>query len=620
MRDWKEMVFSDVSRDYVSNVRPKLGEMVFVQLRLGKNHPVQRVLLWTIINGDGHWQEMKKAHTTHSFEYYQTELRVNEPYKQYRFVLVTSDRVWYYTRQGIVDYPPTEDHDFVLLAQDDIPDWVCRGTFYHIFPDRFARGEQRPLKPYTYHGFTAREMPWEAKPLPYREAGCMDFYMGDLEGIRQKIPYLKSLGVTALYLNPIFEAPTTHRYDCVDYTRVDEKLGGNTALIRLSEALHEEGMRLILDISINHTGKNHHWFQKAAADPFCEERGFYYFDEQGNYLSWYNIPTLPQLNYHSEKLREKIYRATDSILQMYLRAPYFIDGWRFDVGNQTARRDADQMGHELFSEIREALKSVRKDIYLIGEHWEDNITYHLGNEWDGAMNYFASLRPLRFFAGEMDHFLKPKLPIGFQGKRGTARSIASQILQHYTRLPNPLVHTQFNLLDSHDIIRFHNQVGLFRRDWYRGMISAGFLLPGTFSIYYGDEILLDGDTQAIEGCRYPMVWDENRWDKEVFSWYQRLAHWKKESIALQEGSFKVLYADEDVLVLARFTMEEGWLLALSNGDESREVLVDLACLGVEEGQKLSSMWGENSYTLENTTWRLKLPPWGHELVRLVLYP
>ncbi len=618
--DWKKLVFSDVTRDYVSSTTPKVGETVFIRMRLGKNHPVKKVLLWTIVNGDGHWQEMKPVQQTRYFAYYESALRINEPYKQYRFVLITQDRIWYYTRSGIYDYAPTEDHDFVLLAQDDIPDWVCRGTFYHIFPDRFARGGNSPLKPYTYNGFQAREMPWGSKPLPYHEVGCLDFYMGDLDGIRQKIPYLKDLGVTAVYLNPIFEAPTTHRYDCSDYTRVDEKLGGNPALIRLSEALHEADMKLMLDISINHTGKNHHWFQRAQADPHAEEREYYYFDEQGNYAAWYNIPTLPQLNYRSQKLRDRIYRMADSVLQMYLKPPYFIDGWRFDVGNQTARRDEDQMGHEVFQQIRQALKSIRKDIYLIGEHWEDNISYHLGNEWDGAMNYFASLRPLRFFAGEIDHFLKPKLPLHFEGKRGSAMAIASQILQHYTRLPNPLVHTQFNLIDSHDILRFHNQTNLFRKDWYRGMLSVAFLLPGTFSIYYGDEILLDGDTSAIEGCRYPMQWDESHWDKDVLSWYQKLAHWKKSSLPLQEGSLCILHADDNVLVIARFTMEEAWIAALSNADETREISIDLAPLGAEENSTLGSLWSNEKHTLHGTRWKLTLPPWGHELVKAKLIP
>ncbi|URA09254.1 alpha amylase N-terminal ig-like domain-containing protein [Thermospira aquatica] len=618
--DWKELIFSDVTRDYVSSITPHIGDTVFIRIRLGKNHPVQKVLLWTLVNGDGHWLEMKPVQQTKHFEYYQGALRINEPYKQYRFVLITRDEIWYYTRSGIYDYPPTEDHDFVLLAQDDIPDWVSRGTFYHIFPDRFARSGHTSLKPYTYNGFQAREMPWEAKPLPYNEAGCLDFYMGDLDGIRQKIPYLKDLGVTALYLNPIFEAPSTHRYDCSDYTRVDEKLGGNTALIRLSEALHEADMKLMLDISINHTGKNHHWFQRAQADPTSEEREYYYFDKQGNYVSWYNIPILPQLNYCSQKLRDKMYRLTDSVLQMYLKPPYFIDGWRFDVGNQTARHDEDQMGHEVFQEIRQALKSVRRDIYLIGEHWEDNISYHLGNEWDGAMNYFASLRPLRFFAGETDHFLKPKLPPTFERKRGNARAIASQIIQHYSRLPNPLMHTQFNLLDSHDIVRFHNQKNLFNKSWYRGMLSIAFLLPGTFSIYYGDEILLDGDTSAIEGCRYPMQWDESRWDKEARSWYQKLAKWKKSTLALQEGSLRFFPVDENVVVMARFTMDEAWIGVLSNAEETREIVIDLTPLGVEENSPLESLWSGERYMLQGHVWRTVLPPWGHDLVKIKLIP
>jgi len=617
---WEDFVFSDVTRDYVSAVVPKLKEVVFVRLRLPLRHPVKKVLLWTITNGDGQWLDMHPVMKTKNFEYFQGELVMNQPEKHYRFVLFTPESVLYYNRAGMFQYPPTEDHDFVLLAQDDIPDWVGRRTFYHIFPDRFARGGYYKLTPYVYHGYEAMEMPWDQKPKPYEEAGCLDFYMGDLDGIRQRIPYLQELGVGAVYLNPIFQAPTTHRYDCVDYTRVDEKLGGNTALIRLVEALHEADIKIILDISINHTGKNHHWFQKALADPHSEERSFYYFDEKGNYLSWYNNPILPQLNYNSQRLRDLLYRLSDSVLQMYLRPPYNIDGWRFDVGNQTARRDGDQMGHEVFQEIRQALKAVKKDAYLLGEHWEDTLDYHKGNEWDGAMNYFACLRPLRSFAGEADHFLKPKLPHDFQWPKASGEAVARQIFQHYTRLPNSLTTTQFNLIDSHDIGRFHTQKDIFNKQWYRGMISLGFLLPGAFSIYYGDEILLDGDPTTIEGCRYPMQWDDRLWDKEVFSWYQRLAHWKKDSLALQEGSFRLLQTGKHHLVVARFTMQEAWVLAFSNGNEEEEIAADLSLLGVEEDARVFSVWDEAAFSLVKGVWRTKLPPMGNCLVRLALQP
>ena len=158
------------------------------------------------------------------------------------------------------------------------------------------------------------------------------FHVADslsLQGIQQKIPYLKELGVTALYLNPIFYAPSSHKYDCLDYFHVDPHFGGDQALADLSAALHANGMKLILDISINHTGIAHKWFNRdgdwfdkkigAYNNPYALERKYYFFQEDNSYHGWFNVDTMPTLNYTSEELRHIIYRGEDSVLKKWLK-------------------------------------------------------------------------------------------------------------------------------------------------------------------------------------------------------------------------------------------------------------------------------------------------------------
>ena len=266
MENWQESVYSDGTAMFVSDPSPRLGETVTVSLRLYEAAPVRHVLLRWLRNGLVQMTHAKKVRVERGLAWYEAQMPVTERRMQYQFYLVTDKAIWFYTQKGVSTCMPDHAYDFVLLADYVQPAWVKEAVFYQIFPERFCNGDPSNdvlTGEYAQEGHPAIHMDhWTDRPLDYQQGFCLDFFGGDLQGIQQKIPYLKDLGVTALYLNPIFRAPSVHKYDCVDYFHVDPHFGGDEALAALSAALHENGMKLILDISINHTGANHRWFNR----------------------------------------------------------------------------------------------------------------------------------------------------------------------------------------------------------------------------------------------------------------------------------------------------------------------------------------------------------------------
>lgn len=613
--DWRKTVFSEVNPNFVSNPYPTYNEYVKVSLRVLKNSPIKRVFIRAVIDGGSRYILMQPSRQTKHFTYYEGWLKITQRFTNYHFVLDLGNEVWFYTRRGLFSYFPTEDTDFVILADLENPNWVPKSVFYQIFPDRFCQGNPEigvKTGEYEYRGHKTIRLEWGTEPLPYTEGFCLDFQGGDLYGIIQKIPYLKSIGVNALYINPIFRSLTHHRYDCIDYFNVDPHLGGNEALKKLVDELHKNGIKVILDVSLNHTSDEHIWFKKALSDPNSEERGFYYFKPDGNYKGWAELPELPQLNYNSKKLREIMFEGEDSLVRYYIKH-FDIDGWRFDVANDTGRNGKDQLGNEIFARVRERVKSLKKEAYLVGEHWEDNISYLLGDQLDACMNYFASSRPLRCFAGEVDWFLRRVVETGRKLRAYSGKELEMQISQHFTRLPNQIAFLQFNLLDSHDIFRFHT-TSAFDRDVYKGIVTVVFMLPGTPSIYYGDEVGLKGRTTDVEGCRYPMEWDESKWDRWFLELYSKLSFLKQRERSLHLGAYMTLYSDEDTFIFSRFDEESCFISTLSKSKEEKELVLATYPAGVFDTEGEDIFTGER-FKATNGFLKLKLSKYRQLLLK-----
>ena len=561
---------------------------------MAKNPSVKHVLILSFPDGIEHFEEMSVLKTEHGLVYYEAELEISENRLQYQFYIVCDDIIYYYTQNGITTYIPDHTYDFVILADYEQPEWVKDSVFYQIFPERFCNGNPKndvKTGEYAQNGFeTIKIENWEKTPLDYEHGHCLDFYGGDLEGITQKIPYLKKLGITALYLNPIFVAPSVHKYDCLDYFHVDPHFGGDEALEKLSTELHKNGMKLILDISINHTGTDHKWFNRdcvwfpksvgAYNNPESEERGYYFFGENNSYLGWFNVETMSTLNYTSKTLRDKIYRAKDSVLKKWLNPPYNIDGWRFDVADVFARNGKTQLDKELWPEICSSIKAENPKAYILAEDWGDCPEHLQGDQWDSPMNYYACARPIRQFFGEPDLFMTRHPLLRGVPYKMTADDLKNRVMEHFAKLPFAMWENQFNLIDSHDVGRLHNNPKI-SSEQYRGAVIFQFMLTGAPSVYYGDEAQIEGLTETMEGCRYPMPWNSDFEKTRNYKLYSKIIRLRNEKEVLRRGGMKFICSEGRTFALARFYKGEAFVAVISNEETETKIKLPLGVIGAK---------------------------------------
>lgn len=598
MENWLLSVHSDGTEEFISNPHPSLGEKIKIRLRLMEGSPSRHIYLLSFPNGNEHFEEMSVLKNEHGLDYYEAELEITENRLRYQFVIAADDAIYFYTQKEITTYIPDHSFDFIIDAKYVQPEWVRDAVFYQIFPERFCNGNpENDVKngEYSQNGFSAMKMEsWNDVPLDYEHGHCLDFYGGDLEGIIEKIPYLKELGVTALYLNPIFTAPSVHKYDCLDYLHVDPHFGGDEALEKLCKALHENGMKIVLDISINHTGIDHKWFNRDCAwfdkstgaynNPDSAERSYYFFGENNSYLGWFNVDTLPTLNYTSEALRSAIYKAEDSVLKKWLKPPYCIDGWRFDVADVFARNNEVQLDMELWPEICRSIKEENPQSYILAEDWGDCAEHLQGDQWDSPMNYYGCARVIRQFFGEPDLFLSRHPVLCSVPYKMTAQDVKNRVMEHLAKLPYPFWENQFNLFDSHDVGRFHNNPKI-GPEAFKGAVIFQFMLTGAPSIYYGDEAAIEGLHDTVEGCRYPMPWEKDFKNTENFRIYSKITELRRSRRALRRGGMKFLFAEGRTFSIARFLGNEAFVSVISNEDEETKIRLPLCAIGAKNLKK-----------------------------------
>ncbi len=605
MEFWTRSIYSDGTGAFVSNPLPALGEEVVIRVRCFADAPVEGVFLRQMVNGGEKWVQMEKESVSGPLQYYAAKITVNEPRCCYHFAFAGTDSIVFYNQQGTSLTLTDDSHDFVLLADYRKPDWVDGAVFYQIFPERFANGREE-LTPsdgqYTYRGHSTivRES-WSDTPLSVEEAAGMEFFGGDLYGIIDKIPYLKDLGVTAIYLNPVFTSYSTHKYDCNDYEHVDIHFGGDEALAALSDALHAEGMKLILDISINHTGIEHKWVK--------EGKPFYFRKEDGSLEGWWGVETLPVLDYRNEELRDLVYRGKDAVLRKWLRPPYNIDGWRFDVADVFAKHDDVQLADALWPEICAAIREEKPDALIIGEHWADCGKYLQGDLWNTPMNYYGFGRVIRQFAGLEDLFLE-RNP-GFAGVhyQMQAQDVVRRTEDHYSVIPQAVADCQMNLFDSHDVPRLHN-CGPIREAQWKMAVCAQLLWTGIPCIYYGDEVAIDGYPETDAGFRYPMPWGHfsERGERHL-EIIRTMTHLRRTHPAFAGGGRMVLLAEGRILVIARFCGDEVYTGVLSMEDEEKVITLPLSLVGKIEPAEEKDVFGTHlDGQCTDGGYELKVPP------------
>ena len=584
---WLSTVHHDGSPRYVSNLYPRLGETVRVRLRVGAAAPVRRIFLRTSPDGEQAFTPVTPGPAYPPARWWKAELSVSEPAVHYRFVLEADDGVWFYSAAGPSAHDPLDASDFRLLADAAPPAWLRSAVFYQIFPDCFAHGDpSRDPRPeeYDYRGQRPRTYAWETLP-PEDQIFPLVFYGGDLRGIRDRLDYLKNLGVNALYLNPVFTSFSNHKYDVADYQHVDAHLGGDEELARLRQALAERGMRYLLDLVPNHIGSSHPWFRAAQAASSAPEAGFFTFARHPDqYATWLGVQSLPKLNYRNEELRRRMVTGPDSVLRRWLRPPFSADGWRVDVANMLGRQGEVQLGTEIARAIRQAVKETRPDAYLLGEHFFDAAAQLQGDQWDGAMNYAGFTFPLwHWLRGYKQDAHGMKDVIASPVPWPTA-ALESAWRSRMAALPWAIALQQYNQLGSHDVPRIRTVVG-GNDALHRLAALVQFTYPGVPGLYYGDEIgMKDVPRLGQRGC---MIWDQGRWDAGLLAFYRDLIALRRASPLMQEGGFQMLAVEPDTFAYQREGTEGRLLVVAHRAERPRPAgPIEVAHGGIPDGLEL----------------------------------
>jgi alpha-glucosidase len=509
------------------------------------------------------------------------KLESGQPRRRYSFKLLWENRQRWFTPQGFSAFPPARLEQFAVDLPDSGPQWVADQVFYQIFPDRFARSEPRTPEQDNvyYHHAAGRDIvlrDWD-DPLT-AEAGGSTFYGGDLDGISEKLPYLKKLGVTALYLNPVFVAPSVHKYDTEDYRHVDPQFGGDQALLRLRHNTRREGMKLILDGVFNHSGDSHAWFDRhnrgtdgACHNPASHWRDWYSFSDEGQALDWLGYASLPKLDFSSETLVNEVYRGEDSIVRHWLKAPWSMDGWRLDVVHMLGEAGGARNNLQHIAGITKAAKDTQPEAYILGEHFGDARQWLQADAEDAAMNYRGFTFPLWGFLANTD--------ISYDPQKIDALTCMAWMDNYRASLSHQQQIRMFNQLDSHDTARFKSLLG---KDAARLPLAVVWLFtwPGVPCIYYGDEVGLDGNNDPF--CRKPFPWEKEKQDAGLLALYQRLAKLRHRTQALRHGGCQVLYAEDNVVVFVRVLKQQRALVAINRGEACEVVLDGSPLLQVKE--------------------------------------
>lgn len=500
---------------------------------------------------------MRKIGSDSLFDYYQAEYKSDETRLGYYFEFKQGEESIVYTESGfskVFEDGHFYKHYFQFphinkIDVHVVPDWVYSTVFYQIFVDRFNIGKQ--------------DSEVELSDNWYKRPESSDVFGGNLEGINQKLPYLEELGINGLYLTPIFHSPSNHKYDTIDYRKIDPAFGDLKTMKKLVRNAHDRGIKVVLDSVFNHTAP---WFP-----PFLDvlEKG-----EESEYKDWFFIKSFPVRRFEAEQYTDyrkapkpeeinyKVFAETPGMPKLNTSNPqarqylldtvvYWmkeldIDGWRLDV--------SDEVDHVFWREMRRVVKEVNPNAILIGENWHNSYPWLQGDQFDGAMNYPVSKRCLQFFAsGEID-----------------AAQFSADLTRYLMWNTEQVNYAMLNLLDSHDTNRFLTWCGGNKTKLKLAVLFLHCYV-GMPCTYYGSEVGMQGEGDPY--CRGGFPWDTSLWDKELLEFYKRVIHVRKDEQLLQKGDVSV-YEQDGLFVMERFMDDKKCTLFINMTESEKKFTYD----------------------------------------------
>ncbi|SHO43372.1 glycoside hydrolase family 13 protein [Anaerocolumna xylanovorans] len=480
---------------------------------------------------------MKKILTDNLYDYYQANLELTDTRIGYYFKIEGKEESFCYTEGGFLEKFPDDMSycyffQYPYINKADVhrePVWVKDAVFYQIFVERFFNGDEQ--------NSPKDLVPWDSEPKP------KSFFGGDLKGILMKLDYLAELGINGLYLTPIFESPSNHKYDTVDYREIDKYFGDKEVFGELVRKSHEKGIKIILDAVFNHCSDSFAPFkdvkEKGKASPYHD---WFFIEDYPlsknplNYQAFGYISYMPKLNTSNKEVKKYLF---DTV--RYWMEEFDIDGWRLDV--------SDEIDHCFWREFRNTVKGIKEDAIIIGENWHNAYPWLMGDQFDSVMNYPVTKLCMDYFARNII------------GAKEFEKGLATLLMRYADQVNEAML----NFLDSHDTERF-----LYTCKENKGylMNAAAFLFSyiGIPCTYYGTEI---GMTGAYDpGCRRGFDWEREHWDKVLYDFYKKLIQIRKEEKALKHGTIS-FHSENNLFIMKRSFEKETIYVVINNTEEDK---------------------------------------------------
>ena len=482
-------------------------------------------------------KEMNITADTDLFSFYQTDINLFRNRYKYFFELVDNDgNIYIYDERGIRVGNANEwgitPFQFAYITKADLYEeskWLQESVAYQIFVERFANGD--------HSNDTEDTMEWGDDNLTFKSQ-----FGGDLQGIIDKLDYLKDLGIDLVYLTPIFKSNTIHKYNVSDYYEIDPQFGDLKKAKELVDECHKRNIRIVFDAVFNHSGTDFFAFKDLLQNQENSKyKDWYFIDEfpvTMDKLCYYcfgdNHRNMPKLNTNNEEVKEYLLKVSE-----YWIKEIGIDGWRLDV--------CDEVDHVFWREFKKKVKEANKDAVIIGEIMHEANSFLKGDQMDSIMNYPFKLAMVDFF-----------------GRNSiSAEEFNSVLAINRSMYMDSITRQMWNLIGSHDTRRFLTECSE-DIDRMKLAIAFQFTYVGVPYIYYGDEIGLTGEEDPFS--RKCMVWEEDKQNRELFTFYQKMISLRKENKVLVYGDYNILYCKDNVLLYERSYEGESMLIAINNND------------------------------------------------------